>query len=84
MRVLKKLPVKSILEHVYPMKGTQSNGFSEVALFFWTVKIATLDKHGEEHLVPIVAVDKPRLPPELGPLIVLSFLEMSSSNDKDD
>ncbi|KAG6500240.1 hypothetical protein ZIOFF_040083 [Zingiber officinale] len=60
--------------------------FSSIAelIAFGTVKIATLDKHGEEHIVPIVAVDKPRLPPELGPLIVLSFLEMSSSNDKDD
>lgn len=36
-----------------------------------------------EKAEPLVAFNKPRLPPVLGPLVVLSFLEMLSSNGDD-
>lgn len=36
-----------------------------------------------EHVEQLVAFDKPRMPPVLGPLIIYSLLEMSS-NSRDD
>ncbi|CAL9087339.1 unnamed protein product [Musa textilis] len=94
MRVVTELPVKCILRRIYPMRGTWSNANLDI-LRAGTMTISVPNKHDEneelgglycvmnEKAEPLVAFNKPRLPPVLGPLVVLSFLEMLSSNGDD-
>ncbi|CAD5175001.1 unnamed protein product [Musa acuminata subsp. malaccensis] len=83
MRVVTELPVKCILRRIYPMKGTWRTMTISVPNKQENEELGGLYRVMNEKVEPLVAFNKPRLPPVLGPLVVLSFLEMLSSNGDD-
>lgn len=84
MRGITKLPVTNILRRIYPGQTTQR-----------VMMISTPKKHKEnsdlgevilpmnKNIEPAIAVfNRPQLPPFLGPLVLLSVIEIGSGDDK--
>ncbi|URD94419.1 hypothetical protein MUK42_29749 [Musa troglodytarum] len=89
------LSFESRIASSIPITCKAANSHKAQNLNEGTMTISVPNKHDEneelgglycvmnEKAEPLVAFNKPRLPPVLGPLVVLSFLEMLSSNGDD-
>ncbi|XXG43477.1 hypothetical protein AAC387_Pa01g3506 [Persea americana] len=87
MRGATMLPVKNILKKNYRNKGAMV--YSKAGVMTTSVPKKQEDGNlgdgssADGKTEPIVAFNKPPLPPFLGPLLALSLLEMGSGGDKD-
>ncbi|OVA10097.1 hypothetical protein BVC80_7963g4 [Macleaya cordata] len=74
---------KYVLKQINPIRQTSG-------MYATSVQKKGNNGTGEEGLIadnktePILAFNKPQLPPGLGPLIVYSLLEMGSDHDEND
>ncbi|OAY72202.1 hypothetical protein ACMD2_12997 [Ananas comosus] len=77
MRGAAKLPVQNIIKQICPRTGTCRVMTVSTPQRHERNELREVDCIKNEHVEQLVAFDKPRMPPVLGPLIIYSLLEMS-------